>query len=67
MSNLEPDGLLSVGNTDKSNSLSLQADILARQHPTTADDVRDFHVLTACYYDKLLADQFPKVAARRQR
>lgn len=65
MVKLESDGLLSVKNPP-SGSMSFQADYLARQHPATSSDVRDFHDLTSRYYEKLLADQFPETVATRK-
>lgn len=61
---LEQDGLLSVADIPQ-DSLSWQADYLARQHPADLRDVRDFYDLTARYYEKLLAAQYPDIAAQR--
>lgn len=62
---VESDGLLSVKNPPDG-STSYQADYLARLHPATSEDVRDFHALTERYYDKLVTDQFPDIAESRR-
>lgn len=61
---MEPDGLLSV-EALPDGSLSYAADHLARQHVAATDiDVRDFHVLTQRYWNKIVARHYPEVANR---